>query len=210
MLFSAEAWPGIADGSITLTFRNWTRPQAKVGGRYRIAGMLIEAVAVGQIDIGEITAPDARCAGEPTREALMARLGRDRGSVWRVEFRYVGNDDRIATRADDQLDPDRLATITARLRRLDLQGAWTTATLQMIESDPGVVSTVLAGRLRQERPVFKANVRKLKELGLTESLDVGYRLSPRGLAVLRSLVGRHDAAINQGGGEPTDRSAADR
>ena len=29
---------------------------------------------------------------------------------------------------------------------------------------------------------FKRNVRKLKELGLTESLEVGYRLSPRGEA----------------------------
>jgi ribosomal protein S19E (S16A) len=27
-------------------------------------------------------------------------------------------------------------------------------------------------------------VRKLKELGLTESLEVGYRLSPRGRALL--------------------------
>ena len=34
---------------------------------------------------------------------------------------------------------------------------------------------------------FKQDVRKLKELGLTESLDVGYRLSPRGEAVLEKL-----------------------
>jgi hypothetical protein len=31
---------------------------------------------------------------------------------------------------------------------------------------------------------FKRDVRKLKELGLTESLEVGYRLSPRGAALL--------------------------
>jgi hypothetical protein len=30
-------------------------------------------------------------------------------------------------------------------------------------------------------------VRKLKELGLTESLTVGYRLSPRGAALLRVI-----------------------
>jgi hypothetical protein len=35
-----------------------------------------------------------------------------------------------------------------------------------------------------ERLPFKANVRKLKALGLTESLDIGYRLSPRGEALL--------------------------
>jgi hypothetical protein len=35
---------------------------------------------------------------------------------------------------------------------------------------------------------FKLRVRKLKELGLTESLEVGYRLSPRGKAVLQHLA----------------------
>lgn len=37
---------------------------------------------------------------------------------------------------------------------------------------------------------FKPRVRQLKELGLTESLEVGYRLSPRGRAVLRHLERR--------------------
>jgi hypothetical protein len=34
---------------------------------------------------------------------------------------------------------------------------------------------------------FKTNVRKLKELGLTESLEVGYRLSPRGKTGIERL-----------------------
>lgn len=38
--------------------------------------------------------------------------------------------------------------------------------------------------LGQERTPFKRRVRRLKELGLTESLRVGYRLSPRALAYL--------------------------
>jgi hypothetical protein len=66
-------------------------------------------------------------------------------------------------------------------------GPWTRATLRLIEKYPGVVSTALARQTGQERPVFKVNVRKLKELGLTESLDVGYRLSPRGTALLRTF-----------------------
>lgn len=40
-----------------------------------------------------------------------------------------------------------------------------------------------------EKLAFKADVRKLKELGLTESLDVGYRLSARGEAALAALEG---------------------
>jgi ribosomal protein S19E (S16A) len=48
----------------------------------------------------------------------------------------------------------------------------------MVAPDPG-----------RERHPFKTDVRKLKELGLTESLEVGYRLSPRGQALLERLGG---------------------
>ena len=47
-----------------------------------------------------------------------------------------------------------------------------------------MVSTVLADEAGQERLSFKTRVRRLKALGLTESLEVGYRLSPRGAAFL--------------------------
>ena len=50
-----------------------------------------------------------------------------------------------------------------------------------------MVSTALARHTGQERPDFKINVRKLKEMGLTESLQVGYQLSPRGVALLRAI-----------------------
>ena len=46
----------------------------------------------------------------------------------------------------------------------------------------------LAEALGRDRASFKLDVRKLKELGLTESLEVGYRLSPRGRAVLDRLA----------------------
>jgi hypothetical protein len=179
-----DSWPGIADGSITITFRVWTRPQAKVGGRYRIGGMLIEATDVRQVRVGEITDDDARRAGATDRAALLKRLGAD-DRVWRVDFAYLGPDDRIARRNDTSSED--LADVMARLARLDRNGAWTRQTLQLIERYPGIVSTTLARHADQERPAFKLNVRKLKELGLTESLEVGYRLSPRGEAVLRKM-----------------------
>ncbi len=73
------------------------------------------------------------------------------------------------------------------MARLDAAGPWTKAVLQLIDSRPAVVSTVLAEAIGLERAVFKDNVRKLKALGLTISLDVGYQLSPRGKAVLAKL-----------------------
>ena len=37
----------------------------------------------------------------------------------------------------------------------------------------------------RDHDAFKRDVRKLKELGLTESLEVGYRIAPRGRTVLK-------------------------
>ncbi len=191
MLFSADAWPAIADGSMTVTFRAWKRAQAKVGGRYRIAGMLIEATDVRQVPVGEITAGDARRAGAADLASLVSRLGSD-GPVWRVDFVFLGADDRIARR--NETSADDLAAVITRLARLDRAGPWTAETLRLIERYPAIVSTTLAMHANQDRAAFKLNVRKLKELGLTESLEIGYRLSPRGEAVLRA-IGRQPSPV---------------
>lgn len=191
MLFSASAWPGLADGSITVTFRTWSKPQAKVGGRYRVAGMLLEAVAVGEVPVSELTDADAVAAGEGNLHTLLKRLKQPPhdSTVWRVDLRYIGIDDRIERRAIDALTDDDIAALRSRLDRLDRAGGtpWTRTTLRLIEKYPGVVSTELAAHTGQDRPDFKINVRKLKEMGLTVSLQVGYQLSPRGVALLRVI-----------------------
>ena len=191
MLFSASAWPGLADGSITVTFRAWTKPQAKVGGRYRVAGMLLEATAVGEVAVSKLTEDHAIAAGETDLTTLLKRLRQPApdSSVWRVDLRYIGIDDRIERRAIDELTDDDIAALRSRLDRLDRVAStpWTRTTLRLIEKYPAVVSTELAALTGQERPDFKLNVRKLKEMGLTESLQVGYQLSPRGVALLRAI-----------------------
>ena len=62
--------------------------------------------------------------------------------------------------------------------------------LAAIEKQPGVVSQVLAKGLGCERDWLKPQVRKLKNLGLTISLRVGYEISPRGRVVLQHLRAR--------------------
>jgi hypothetical protein len=57
-------------------------------------------------------------------------------------------------------------------------------TLEILQANPGVRAADLCGLVGLEKAAFKINVRKLKALGLTESLEVGYRLSPRGAALL--------------------------
>ena len=191
MLFSKSAWSGLAAGSITVTFRTWSKPQAKVGGRYRVAGMLLEATEVRQVAAASLTDDDAVAAGETDLATLLKRLGQlplD-AHVWRVDLRYLGVDDRIERRAVADLTDDEIVALHTRLDRLDRSAGkpWTRTTLRLIKNYPGVVSTALARHTGQERPAFKVNVRKLKEMGLTESLDVGYRLSPRGEALLRAI-----------------------
>jgi hypothetical protein len=194
MLFSVDAWPGLADGSVTRTFRTWKRAQARPGGRYRVGGMLLEADDVTRVAVGELTEDDARAAGESDLAGLRRRLGDPAPDtlVWRVDLHYVGPDDRIALRGDDALGPEDLDLLRARLGRLDAAraaGPWTRDVLRLIADRPGEVSTGLAAVRGQERQAFKSDVRKLKNLGLTESLQVGYRLSPRGRALLAALEG---------------------
>jgi hypothetical protein len=114
------------------------------------------------------------------------------GDVWRIEFHRLSDepDRRAELAADDALSEDDLAAVAARLDRLDrasVTGPWTTNVLDLIARNPGVVSTELAATLGRDRMSFKTDVRKLKALGLTESLTTGYRLSPRGRVVHRAL-----------------------
>lgn len=77
-----------------------------------------------------------------------------------------------------------IAEALARLDRASARGAWTGPALAAIAADPGRRAPDLAARLGWPAAPFKTAVRHLKALGLTESLDVGYRLSARGRAFL--------------------------
>jgi biotin operon repressor len=70
--------------------------------------------------------------------------------------------------------------------RLSHRGPWTAAVLQLIAARPATSSVLLASELGWERQDLKQHIRRLKAQGLTISLDIGYRLSPRGAAYLRA------------------------
>ena len=65
-------------------------------------------------------------------------------------------------------------------------GPWAWATLAAIAERPAVRAPDLAASFGRETAPFKTDVRRIKALGLTHSLPVGYELSPRGRAVLDS------------------------
>lgn len=189
MLFARRFWSGLADGTITVTFRRWKRPQVVAGRRYRTPAGLVEVDAVDLVRVEAIGRADARRAGYPSAGALAADLRAGAGdTVYRVRFHRVDEPDpRAVLAADDALTAGDVAAIARRLERLDRaspRGPWTAAVLAAIERHPGTRAADLAGTLGWERAPFKAAVRKLKDLGLTHSLEVGYRLSPRGAGYL--------------------------
>ncbi len=88
---------------------------------------------------------------------------------------------------DDALterDREELSTRLAKMDRLSRHGRWTGETLALIADNPRVKASRLAAMVDRDTQPFKADVRKLKRLGLTLSLEVGYELSPRGRAFL--------------------------
>jgi hypothetical protein len=188
VLFKQRLWVGLADGTVTCTFRRWRRPLAKPGGRYRTPAGVLQVDAVALVDPAGITDEDARRAGFDGRGELLRELDRrGDGPVYRVDFRFAGPDPREALRQADTMAEAGWAELGRRLVRLDRagrHGPWTMAVLRLIGDRPGVRAGDLAAAVGRDRASFKVDVRKLKELGLTESLEVGYRLSPRGRALL--------------------------
>jgi hypothetical protein len=186
MLFRQDDMRRVATGEITLALRRWRRPTVKAGGSLRTRAGVLAIESVEAIEPEQVTDADARRAGRPDRAALLEGLRGD-GRLYRIGFHLAGPDPRIALRKQADLSADERAELDRRLARLDAasrHGPWTARVLRLIAERPGTRAADLAAELGREKLPFKADVRKLKELGLTESLEVGYRLSPRGRAYL--------------------------
>lgn len=191
MQFEPRLRQGLHDGSITVAFRRWRRSQVVAGHQYRTGQGMVLAEAVDVITPAEITPALARAAGFGDVPAAVADLRGDPSlPLYCVRFRTLdGPDPRDELAGTATLTDDEATAIAAKLARMDAaskRGPWTLAVLRQIAERPAVVSTELAETLDWDRADFKLHVRRLKALGLTISLDVGYRISPRGAAYLAS------------------------
>jgi len=182
MLFTQDILHGIADGRVTLAFRRWRKAPPPEGATLRTPVGVVALTRITAVDEDDISPDDVARTGLSV-DALRLALARE-GRLWRIELRLVGDDPRVALRAAPPTS-DEAAGIEARLARLDAAAPapWTSRYLQLIADQPATAARVLAAEVGVEMLVFKRRVRQLKELGLTESLDVGYRLSPRGAAM---------------------------
>ncbi|GAA0807785.1 hypothetical protein [Spirilliplanes yamanashiensis] len=190
MLFRAEALDAIRQGTVSLAFRRWRTARVRAGTRLRTMIGVVEVVAVTPVEPAAVTDADARRAGYAAAADLLADVPGDADrQLYRVELRHGGADPREALRGD--VSEAALEQVLAALERMDRtgrRGPWTRTVLGLIADRPAVRAPDLAGPAGYaDTLTFKRDVRRLKELGLTESLAVGYRLSPRGAAVLARL-----------------------
>jgi hypothetical protein len=192
VLISIRILEAIRDGRVDLVFRRWERARVLPGTRIRTAVGVLEVGGVDVVERTDLGDDQARRAGFDSRDDLLAMLDkRGRGEIHRIELRYAGADPRVELRNRADLSEAEVDEIARRLERLDQgsrHGSWTKATLELIAARPEVRAEDLAADMGREKLPFKRDVRKLKELGLTESLSPGYRLSPRGEAVLKELA----------------------
>lgn len=189
MLLRRETLDGILRGDVTLAFRRWKRAAVKPGGRQRTGHGAVRIGRIEVIDPRQLTDADAKASGFAGLAALREMLGPENGDpVYRIELTGIEPDERVGLRDEAELSEAEWADLRSRLARWEKAApGYFPGMLAAIRDRPEVVSTALAKSLGVEKLKFKQDVRKLKGLGLTESLEVGYRLSPRGLMVLERL-----------------------
>jgi hypothetical protein len=190
MLFTAATLRGLTEGRVSCTYRRWEVVRPKVGSRFTTSAGVVEVTSITRADKHQLTERDAAEAGfRSVAELIKWCSAKGSGDLYRIGIALAGPDPRIELRRTDNLDAADIAMLNAKLDRMDRAAdqAWTRSTLRQISRLPGVVSTELAAEVGEERRAYKLRVRRLKALGLTESLERGYRLSPRGQAYLAAM-----------------------
>lgn len=189
MLFKQDILRKIAAGEVTVAFRRWTKPTVRSGGSLRIAVGVLAIDSVDIVDPKSISDQDAARAGFSSRDELFPDPERRAGgSFYRIAFHLAGADPRVNLREQDSISADDLAGLQHRFASLDERSdgkPWAMRTLRLIQTREGAPAADIAAAVGMEKLALKARIRTLKELGLTESLKIGYRLSPRGRAFLR-------------------------
>jgi hypothetical protein len=92
--FSPELCDDVAAGEISVSFRLWSRPKVKVGGRYRVGPVSIEVDSIELVPFSSVTRADVRRAGEFDRESLRRRAAHagpidEDTLLYRIEFHVV-------------------------------------------------------------------------------------------------------------------------
>lgn len=192
MIFHSEFLKQVKSGKIKRTYRRWEKPVVKVGGTQKTSVGVIQFTLVKQVAERSLTTAQARAAGFETLEELKKMLSyRADGKIYEIGLRYFGADPRLKLRRKAKLSEKEMNDVLTKLAKMDKlsrRGNWTKEFLELIRKNPGVRAKDLAPQVGFEEFLkFKVQVRKLKAMGLTISLETGYKLSPRGKVILNAL-----------------------
>ncbi|HXI14533.1 MAG TPA: hypothetical protein VNM92_18100 [Thermoanaerobaculia bacterium] len=198
LLFQKRFHEGLINGSVTLTFRRWPKARVKPGGRYRCHPIgVLDVTALSRVPVSAISESDALQAGLDSRDELLAYMAGasdepmdESTEVFRVELHYGGDGDRVSIALDSEISNEELEGVRTKLTGYDSRskvGPWTGRYLELIKQYPRVAASKLAAMVERDKADFKADIVKLKKLGLTQSFEVGYEISPRGLVVLSKV-----------------------
>lgn len=189
MMFPNAVLDGIVAGEIDLAYRRWTRRMHAPGGSQRTKVGVIAFDEVDIVDPESLTEADAARTGSDLATLNRWLVKKPEGDLYRIRLHFAGADERVELRESRprKAEREKIVAGLAAMDRRSGRGPWTELFLTSIADNPAVLAETIAHGIGWERKPFKANVRRLKELGLTESLPTGYRLSPRGKAVLKHL-----------------------
>ena len=194
-LFQKRFHEGLVKGTVTLSFRLWDKARVKPHGRYRVHPIgVVEVSSVRKCRLQDISEADARAAGfsglaeliEYMRPVARGEL-KDSTEVFCIELRHAGDGDYVPAALEANLSEEQWALLAKKLLRLEGPSPWVSRALELISERSHVAASKLAPFFDLPTPAFKERIVKLKKLGLTQSFEVGYALTPLGEAFLRRL-----------------------
>ncbi|NOT77158.1 MAG: hypothetical protein HOP08_19715 [Cyclobacteriaceae bacterium] len=188
MIFKVSQLNGIKSGTISLAFRRWGKPNVKKGSTMKTAIGVIKVLAVDPVSNNKISTGDAIRAGYDNAASLLHDLKKTTGTLFKIKVKYLSEDPRLELRERTDLSESELQKMLGQLERLDkTRGPWVLKVMKLIKRYPERRAGDLADIIQMDKFDFKINVRKLKNLGLTVSHEIGYSISPLGDIVMDKL-----------------------
>lgn len=191
MLFKKIHLIGIKSGEVTLAFRKWQKVSVKSGSLLHTSIGLVEIRDIQVVDEDDISEQDALHAGFSDKNQLLKSFFHSsNGTIFKISVRYHSEDPRIELREQTGLTVQQFAVLQRKLESLDHhsnKGPWTNKVLSTIRDNPSLHAAGIAKLTGFEKDWLKINIRKLKNLGLTISHNVGYEVSPLGRAYFAHL-----------------------
>ncbi|MGJ1415184.1 ASCH domain-containing protein [Sphingobacterium multivorum] len=192
MLFKEAHLQAIKSGEITLAFRKWQKASVKPGSLLHTSIGLVKIHKIEAVNENDITSKDLLEAGFTDKKHLQQSFTHNsKGTIFKISISYHSEDPRIKLREQSELSEQQFFDLKMKLERLDnhsKQGHWTEKILLTIKDNPSLHAIGIAKLTGFEKEWLKLNIRKLKNLGLTISHNIGYELSPLGNEYVKKFL----------------------